>query len=1785
LMVGLEGNFSSFNKLIAVTYDINIIDLGLKKIFGPGVQIQKLNNLKSEDDLRKDLTGFYRNSKASLYVLDLDYCKDYIHLNLIRYLIEKIEEETVVKDNIKSICILNRMHRNDTERPPLNLFKDWKITFFDSLDGKEFELDCELLELDLKDLIKREDIINIPDIVSGIEENSLQTMKYESQVYSNEETYNYMYSLSKFIVENQEFIHIITEKTLKSIEKNNKHIESWTKAIYTDTRVIADSKSLLDSIKTFVKYHIQKEFTKCLFLFEKRSAFESFLYSYEAQDLDIQRLWVLVFNRLSTVDIAIQNTIQSNIIKFKKGLRLPFIIEEFYCVQEVYREYLALKDTSVQSLTPKEWFSQTYQEKSIWKQDLAVVSSRIDLQILYFKDFINIILDENVCSNEYTDVIYKIFTGMFKLDAFDHNIVQFMDHKDMIVTLNYIFKLCDANFDVEAIVNALKPTFEQISLGFYSNGKGKEANEGFKDEEFKEYQVEDQPLDEDGQESPDQRVREPQKPLETWVVQTGAIIDMIIERMAPTEAILNTFSSIKSYSESLESLENYVNSLSEDIIYNKEKLKFWIQITRIDESRELLLELSSELSDKPESYLTSEPFISSLLYQIECIYTENPLKLLKFKVYFYDKIIEESEEYIKYPIKEINNTDIWKYSVRIIDDIIEISNVIDIIKQVEEKVNRIHVLDDDQNDYIRAIEDLLDEIGTNGRFGVLLSDRIAYKFIENYEQTDNPIEIIQFYIRFINSPITYFPNLSNIIAFARIKNLLDEYCQLLVSEDPEYEEQNQLNEFSNIINDNNLYQLYVYKKIKQDLSLDIVELVKKLKKIDVRWMDKIRVIESKDNLSMFPYVDIDKEYYKTINSKILDLIDNYDVLDRDLSGVHDPKHALLIGLCFLNTVYTQHRVLEFPKERYIEWFASKQALLETKLGKPMATLIRYFTANFSAGSLLHLNINTPDEDYYRSMSICYTLIITFSYNITINPISSIFFNQIGNIHPNLTKKFNDYYIIGSAPQPMHDYLKFTSENFENIKSKTFLTNYSKGGSYKCASDCDYFYFIGNCGGANEVRKCPFCNRDIGGTGHKPIVRPGHENLTDEEAIKYLQEKLNFYSLNEPKGYRISDANLFTTVRLMRSTVSYQFLNFIVSCLLYFFGVSEMVPANDLAICLQSSPQEILEAIANNIRQDYLIMRTWVQFQEPHVWIYSCLSRLPAFLSNNYRVPDQLTARNEFEKLFEESVIMNQSQLEQIMAYKQLISDFKKPPIIINEIEEISEPPYPYYEFFRITEAPTYKSMAQAFSMYEKKHQLILLKIFIENQSELKNLKYFYPIIRFSNYLLEKFSFTISRSEAMNTPIRNYINEDRHLSELLQSFLKSWKKLKIGLQFDCHILEKPNFDEGYPLSYFLVDNFASGHGVYITSALKELSKIQNHMIRLCIKDIEKIQKDYPIQSLTEKDIITFSISKTDLTRQCSINCPEYSKGKHIFYDFERIQLNITKDLRNKKILNTETLNYMNFQFELLNTRGKYSGIISGIRNNILQAPLDSDGNISIKKYFEIIDKKTPNETRGYFKSLYGLMEKMLCFLRNSHENSEVEIKKILKLMSDKIKFNRSEEAIINQIPKIQLKYLIEVYERIEMKCYPIMINYVGQEYRIGIEDQAQASHSISMMINEISSRFDIEYVNQLNYAVKRIIIRLLCANIEPSFKIKDYIENRDYWSLSYIDRVDEIVSSFPATYELKHAVAFDDLFTAELSHLKSSKKPEPKQKLFQDKKEERKSVRNSVKLKSKNKADV
>ena len=232
-------------------------------------------------------------------------------------------------------------------------------------------------------------------------------------------------------------------------------------------------------------------------------------------------------------------------------------------------------------------------------------------------------------------------------------------------------------------------------------------------------------------------------------------------------------------------------------------------------------------------------------------------------------------------------------------------------------------------------------------------------------------------------------------------------------------------------------------------------------------------------------------------------------------------------------------------------------------------------------------------------------------------------------------------------------------------------------------------------------------------------------------------------------------------------------------------------------------------------------------------------------------------------------------------------------------------------------------------------------------------------------MLSLFNLNVTRNEAKEYKLSDYLSKNSNLNNLYSKFRESWSNIAEKCDhYDCKILPIiKDLHPDLPLSFFLIDDKELGYGMYLASAMQVLGQIQNELIESIIYLKENNSnlfesafdsKKYLIQKVSQFEIIScdtleFEDLLTQYSKYYDIYQWDFGEGRNLVYDYEKIEKELSlKILTNKKLLNYSYLNKIEYKFELLSIQNKNSNLILDINTKLTQILLSSEENLYLKK---------------------------------------------------------------------------------------------------------------------------------------------------------------------------------------------------------------------------------------------
>jgi nucleoside-triphosphatase THEP1 len=1049
---------------------------------------------------------------------------------------------------------------------------------------------------------------------------------------------------------------------------------------------------------------------------------------------------------------------------------------------------------------------------------------------------------------------------------------------------------------------------------------------------------------------------------------------------------------------------------------------------------------------------------------------------------------------------------------------------------------------------------------------------------KNYENYSN-------YWVLINSQSKF----ENILGFAGLKHYLEIYGDyvaetLKFQKDPDLIIKINKHLEKNLSTSNEVIRNYLIKSLMKKLGCTASSLSRlNFNEMGINWMSN-KLFENTDNILGLSvnFTGLDSEYDKCSNI-IVNLI--HEDKDENLNHFREilkanslqnkDKKAFEIRLSivqfFINKIY-----LSFSNPKFTESLTYNQIViifekikddLKESLGEQSCIFIKNLVYNFSKDKTSFFKIDSKMDlskiGIFAIIMQVFNLLISSTNNKTnIFPYLQIFKNQTDNYSTliNSLDNLKSNFIPGGFPDTQDDTIldkiKHVNENFEVYGTQL--------GLYECS--CGYLYTIGDCTKPYYLGDCPSCKQKIGGLGHVLQAREGHiclinadnrndanrKQLTIEHLIKKLKNSPGYHS-------KMSDEiSLQYSIRGL-SAVGFRFFNFINNSIMYILIELGIIKDKDFLKFLPNNKIKNysgVEYLKSHLPSDMTKLGELLKVKESYIFMMLVLSDIEAFISSNFENKNisfnlkSFSDRENYENFIQSNFITPKldkihAEIQEYKTKYSLDKNISFSKILeesFNEKQIANLPCKEYMRIFRITKIGNWEDLKSEFlkmslassSNQKRNHQF--MKIIIQRFEDFILLSNLYPIVSFTNYMLNLCNYRLSRQEAKEKTINDIIQGDSIAEKLFLEFSKAWENISHRCtQYSCKNLPPlKKINREMPISFVLLDDRELGYGMYMASALQQLGQIQNEVMEAIVYLIKEdtsyqlwsnvdINK-YPIQKFSPHEIIMHETNveciysmTNNLAKFYDIYNPNFGQGSSVLYNFEKIEQELaTTLLTNKKMLNYEDLSKIQYKFELLSINNKNSNLLNDIKSKVIQKSFSPDEKNILTKTLEKIE----SQNVAYLHQLFSSMEIILCNLRytsildNSIDFQNTSISNYISKIPNTEKISsllKESEPLCS----IKLKNIISFYEIIEGKIFNHILEYISPEYKLDLGKDANT------LLNKFFS-FEIISFDKLIRIIQRFIIRCLVAFIEPKFPIKEYLIRSDFWD---IDTNEEIIDKF------------------------------------------------------------
>ena len=963
---------------------------------------------------------------------------------------------------------------------------------------------------------------------------------------------------------------------------------------------------------------------------------------------------------------------------------------------------------------------------------------------------------------------------------------------------------------------------------------------------------------------------------------------------------------------------------------------------------------------------------------------------------------------------------------------------------------------------------------------------------------------------------------------------------------------------------------------------------------------KERFVEKKEamlSFYMLPNVDADK---LKIFKEYFEKFDTYRFAEFNKSTNEFVNYINNNGIDSFYMISTDLIVSNLALQNYVKDFNdytkyssyTKNVFSDQKIKLPEITKKLFFLYSNDEAFNNTMKKKFLDEQNLKEINVNQFEILLYALRFCLqssncqNP-NGLLYSQL--ITPDCEKKFNENCIPGNN---ILDNIFVKSYNL--LENHLIIENKASNiGAYVCG--CGLYYSIGPCGFPNAPGICMNCKKKIGYDrlppgitgGHGFAHVKGHYRIFKDQAQKLGEfAKYGDNDRNIPNMYiadykktiidpilekdrfgiskvtKVIFEDVHQKVRKL-STVGYRLLNFIAYSHLFYANCLGFISNENVAkyICDGMTLIQMLEKDWNLIK-DALQSKGIQIIQIFMNFIFDKLSEKIKNCKEIKTTEEREKFEDEIEKLLEESYkgyeAYSKIYTENNEKMLELDKNSMKSLVLENnDINAYDEKDYPFYKYFIMTTYPSKESFINELKKvdnYQRKYPLLNNYIKEDNKEKFL-LKYLPEFNEFSNFMIDYYSYKISREDAAKKVIKEeelYKNDYQKFQTKLKNFSKIWKKLKPhAIKYGCRDEMPPvDLNENQFVAYFLNDNGDLGKGMYIAAAYENFIEWQNNFLDSLIEPLKQngilhhyvknMEQTIDVQKAKKNEALNFDIVNKNFTKYIYENCKRnifrkdnsinYMNYKQFIYDFDSIEKYLGELLLPGKVKfnSYEKLKFVTFCFE--GFRGNKTSVLTDFADKYKQVPL----NLANKQIIYDIIKEKFNGQHEELSNILFSIQLLIYYLTQERQNEKDEIKTIIDELPDYVNLSRECKEFLQE-PNLKIKSedLIGIYSFFEFLCFKPIINNLQEHYKKEIDENTKKK--VLSLFDE--KKFKIITKKTLATACRKFISRYLVSSRQDT----DFDENKS-------------LSDNLARYEFwpEEAYLDDDAFNNELNYLKNEK---------------------------------
>ncbi|CAF0841320.1 unnamed protein product [Didymodactylos carnosus] len=1763
-------------KQIIYTYTQVYDTIEYSKDISMSIEEMKLGNLKTELDLINKIKSHYQStSDIRLLLIRVDYHTEQKHLlSLKHHLLNALNE--VKKGNDHFIWIVFHLQRNMLNQVTNEiLFNDWSVDMIDDLNKHELISQDALRNPSYQYLASRNQFMPSDCLFNELIDRCLSKFRYNVANKDLEMKINLRrndiieYFTQTDSDEQFNLRHIVQEKIVHLIQHipftDSTRFIDWRRDLIANGFIIATCRSFNDAFQTLLLQFYDTFFLTLFTYLEDYSFIDSYLFMKQniQETTDeyqlYQQLWLdclnTVFSKITTINMNI-DIVE---IPLVFDLHFPCSTSEFAIINRICNSV-----PQQQQPESDQWIWQQLQTQSFYQQHFnTTILSKAPIFQYYYHDLLSLFLNENKIQLS-TKFVLQLFSSNPVLSSID-KLKYFIVQQAEIIEILRIFEICTNIVNEETLSDICVRNFKHIVK--HSDATIPETNFYIliltQDNVFYQLPPHVITLNENYafKSSGDPYIENCLMNLIELIVSTA-----VIKNVTNIEVLSTTYSLI---SQGLFSLEQYS-------VNNLEKLRSFQSLIRcittlITTSNNKSLHVFQHACNYGfntifQSCHTIHEFVLYLEKLIEKAKSELDdmtvhRTLIKLEVEFIKNwLADNPEEYCDIlTLLNQSDNDLWKYSAKIFS---QINTKLHLFETISEYHGTLEIKDD----LVKLEQHLQSLEGQTMKVERLFVNRIHMNLMLHVDENDIDAILNEHYTEFVE----HVQEMKLMIANKQIEHVkligliswLKYYAQIYafaLNNDSKQEIMTTIDRL--LTTDDSSFcstlKIFIIKQMVYMSSKTFNELKEIFKNRNLVWIKPLIMRAEKpsrkDLILPTPLFEYKNEFIRVNN--VLNQFKNIEELKQLVQQCGSNIGLAYSFYLWFIQYYTRYYLLGTkPENVFIQTIEDGlQNEITRQLEQVGYRFIISLCKNFDDKSYFHLQPTmSVNELHYRLMALnTFALFLSSKSTENNTCMNSLLFNQNRKMPNSYFQHLQSKALLGLCTD---DPIVRQMKNVKSVVQERLDTGQiAPQGKhiYQCSINCFYMFYFENCGVPVDRAICPFCKQPIGASAYGVLIvrNPPQIEMSIENAFQQITQYVEQYNQKVRLGYYNSRTAEHSTPNdksdHLNKSVSFRILHMLTHALYYVLYNLKYLSDDDF----QNLKIETGTYFKDHYEKDYeIISKNSVEPEECYVWLYKMFNHMLIAANVNGQLN---TAENviQFEQMIEQQLVFPHlnSMLDEVKQYKLAYTDFVKEKdaeaslsSYMDEFVE-NELRYPYLNFFNITKMfavnpiDEFHISLQTIPYVEKSYPITTF--ILKRLGDYENIQYLYPIVDFSNYLLQKFNHRIKRNDAAVRTINYYLNnkddsenERNIMKRLYEQFLYAWyqlnlKQVRFGCQTPTFVREQraEDFAENTSIAFLLLNTSKDDSSLLLAACLRTIAELQNELvfyykntilneskvIDINTNDTEKqILKRIQIQTIKPEHVLQLNSNDISLklNKDSYVINYEYGKSKDIIYDYEEIEITLRNLIGRLRTIDTSKFFYLNYQFELYN---EDISLINDIRRRVKQQKFISDDRKKLRKLLLEMDN---DDIMHYL----GSLDYVFTYLRNINDD---DVNTIQTFVEKYIRYNSClNDNVFRRPPfsSIKLTNIIDLYELIEEILFDkILRNYIKQE----LSEEAFSNEERIDVIQKFGKQtyesekiaLSLKNIEQWISTLKRLMIRVLGANIRLDSPIQIYLERTDLWN--------------------------------------------------------------------------